>query len=194
MEKAKPAQPAASATRSSTDAPPLLATGRSGRLMPLDFRIGILQDSLQASRLDMAVTRTVERFLADLARARINPEFLYPPLREELSRSFAYYIERKLLPESYRIGRVGMEQEPDARVSVRLFRGEAGSAAAGAAAGDMAAASDMASAEGEIYLSEWEGSWYIADIQIGLELLAEPQPKRVEKFLPYEQEWGPYSF
>lgn len=162
--------------------------------MPLDFRIGILQDSLQASRLDMTVTRTVERFLADLAQARVNPEFLYPPLREELSRSFAYYVERQLLPESYRIGRVGMEQEPDARVSVRLFRGEAGAEAAGAAAGDMAGASDMASAEGEIYLSAWEGSWYIADIQIGLELLAEPQPKRMEKFLPYGQEWGPYSF
>ncbi len=162
LEKVESGRPAAHAVSEQTS---LAVLDRDGRIMPEDFRIGPLQDTLQASREQLAVTRVVEGFLRELSRSKIDPQYLDPLVREELLRSLIWYVEQDFVPERYRIGRIDREGGAEARVGVRLFRGEG-------------------SAEGELYLAETGGTWYISDVQVGLEVLAEPRPQPAEKFVP----------
>ena len=163
LEKAEPAAGRPPA-RPVSEKTPLLSLERDGRLMPDDFRIGPLQDTLQAAGPSLAAARVLERFLGGLARGKVDPQYIEPEGREELTRSLGWYLEGGFVPDRFRIGRIEREEE-ETRCRVRLFRGES-------------------STEGEVYLSESGGTWYIADVQIGLDLLGESPEPRGERFVP----------
>ena len=140
--------------------------------MPEDFRIGPLQDTLQAAGPALGVSRVVEKFLGELVRGKVDPGLIEPESREELSLSLGWYLEGGFVPDRYRIGQVEREEGAEARCRVRLFRGEG-------------------STDGEVYLSESGGTWYIADVQIGLDLLGEPPEPGGERFAPPGPGYGP---
>jgi len=123
--------------------------------------------SVQAGRADLAIGRVLERFLGELVKSRIDADSIDPAMREELTRSLAWYVEGGFVPDRFRVGRIGREEGAEARARVRLFRGEG-------------------SAEGEVYLSESGGTWYITDVQVGLEMLGEAPESSGGRFLPPE--------
>ncbi len=149
----------------------------SARLLPEDFDIGPLQDGLQASAVELTVLRRSERFLDALEQGKLEETLLAPETRDGLVRTLSYYVERGLTPTAYRLGRISF-QEPeeaggprrDARLNVRLY-GKVGQA------------------EGELYLTQTDGAWYVSDLQVGLDMLDKERPPREEQYVPYSYGW-----
>ncbi len=166
LEKVDPAAADRPPVRAVSEQTPLLSLDRDGRLMPEDFRIGALQDTLQGGR-ELAIDRVVERFLGELAKARIDSGSLDPSLRDELVRSLTWYVSGGFVPDRFRIGRISREEGAEACAHVRLFRGEN-------------------SAEGDVYLSASDGTWYITDVQVGLDMLGETPEPSGDRFVPPE--------
>jgi hypothetical protein len=145
----------------------------AARLQPEDFVIGPLADRLAGSRSQRLARAAAARFLAGLAGGTVPAAELLPERREELERSLQYYLDHKLLPSRYRLGPLIELGEGSLRCRLRLF----GSGAAGFAPG---------TSSGELYLSYAGERWYVADAQVGLAALAEPSPRRQEKYVPSE--------
>lgn len=143
----------------------LLALPSPG-LPPADFELGPLADLLAASRPEREGLNAAGRFLDGLAKGKVPEEELLPERREELARSLRYYLDRRLLPSSHRLGQYSAE-DGGARVKVRLL-------------------SKAGESRGELYLSRQEGRWYVSDVQAGFLQLGEPRPQRQGKFVPAE--------
>jgi hypothetical protein len=147
----------------------------AARLLPEDFEIGPLGDALGGSRAERLARAAAVRFLSGLASGKVPGADILPDRREELARSLQYYLDRKLLPSRFRLGPFVELEDGSLRCRVRLFGG-AGSTPD----------SSPASASGELYLASAEGTWYVADAQVGLAALGVPAPSRREKYVPSE--------
>ena len=145
----------------------------AARLVPEDFDIGPLADWLGGSKAERLARATAARFLAGLAGGKVPDTEILPERREELARSLRYYLDRRLVPSRYRLGPFVELEDGSLRCRVRLF----GSGDAGSSPG---------SSSGELYLSKAEGTWYVADAQVGLAALGTAAPPRREKYVPSE--------
>ncbi len=147
----------------------LLYRRQGSRIIPEDFKIGPLQDSLDpGNKKDL--TLIMEQFLKSLTRGEIEENLLIPSDRTELSRFLAYHIGRGLIPRSYRFGSINLDDPALARANVRLF-------------------SNTGVSEGEIYLAKEEGFWYITGLQIAFEQLSIAYQQSDRKFMPYSYGW-----
>nr|MQY76048.1 hypothetical protein [Spirochaeta sp.] len=81
----------------------LLYRRQNSRIIPEDFKIGPLQDSLDPGN-KKALTLIMEQFLKSLTMGEIEEDLLIPSDRTELSRFLGYHIGRGLIPRSYRFG------------------------------------------------------------------------------------------
>ena len=101
-------------------------------------------------------------------------ELLVPELREEIAGSLAFYLEQGLRPISHRLGAMSLqENETNGRTAwmkVRLF-------------------GDIGVSQGDLYLSQREGKWYVSDLQVNFPLLDRPYERNQEKFIPSEYSW-----
>jgi len=139
------------------------------RLLPEDFDIGPLADWLGGSKAERLARATAARFLAGLAGGKVLDTEILPERREELARSLRYYLDRRLVPSRYRLGPFVELEDGSLRCRVRLF-----------------GSGDAGSGSGELYLSKAEGTWYVADAQVGLAALGTAAPPRREKYVPSE--------
>jgi hypothetical protein len=147
----------------------LLYRRQGSRIIPEDFKIGPLQDSLDPGN-KKGLTLIIEQFLKSLTRGEIEEDLLIPSDRTELSRFLAYHIGRGLIPRSYRFGSINLDDPTLARANVRLF-------------------SETGVSEGEIYLTKEDGLWYITDLQIAFEKLSITYQQSDQKFIPYSYGW-----
>jgi hypothetical protein len=143
-------------------------------LLPEDFRIGPLEDRLTAGGAEQKILKAAAGFLDALVSGTFAEAIVLPEKRPDLRRSLAYYIEEGLVPATYRLGAIYLEQGPStpesASLNLRLY-GSPGVA------------------EGEMYLSLREGTWYVTDIQAGFPFLGEPYARETEKFVPSVYGW-----
>jgi len=147
----------------------LLYRRQGSRIIPEDFKIGPLQDSLDpGKKKDLALI--MEQFLKSLTQGEIEEDLLIPSDRTELSRFLAYHIDRGLIPRSYRFGSINLDDPALARANVRLF-------------------SETGVSEGEIYLTKEGSLWYITDLQIAFEQLNIAYQQSDRKFIPYSYGW-----
>ena len=137
-------------------------------LMPEDFVIGPLQDSVRASADARGVTSIVLRFLRALATGDVDAALLDPAVRDDVLRSLAPELEAEALPTAVRLGAVNAVENA-ARVNVRLF-----------GSGRVA---------GEIYLIRRAGGWWITDVQVDLAALRTPYQGRGKPFFPSSYRW-----
>jgi hypothetical protein len=149
-------------------------------LLPEDFVIGPLADSLGGSRAERLARSTATRFLSGLASGKAPAAEILPERREELARSLQYYLDQGLLPAGYRLGPFLELEDGSLRCRVRLFGGGNAGSAPGSSSGS------AGSTSGELYLSKQGESWYVSDAQVGLLSLGAAPPPRREKFVPSE--------
>jgi hypothetical protein len=150
---------------------------KGSSVMPEDFVIGPLANILGSEGEEGRVLAVASRFFERMTLGEVLTEALLPEVREELTSSFAYYLERGLVPRSVRLGEVSIAAGPspesagrEAWLRVRLF-------------------GDPGVTEGELYLQEAGGTWYVADLQVGFELLARTYERPKEKYLPTDYGW-----
>jgi hypothetical protein len=158
------------------------ATGQEQRVLPLpgpavlpeDFRIGPLEDPLSADAGKRGILTVAEAFLRGLESGKVASETLLPERRAELERSLSYYLEQKLIPQGHRLGVLSIHRPADGQATAWMNLRLLGSPGTSA---------------GELYLSEQQGRWYVSDIQIGFETLAEAAEGPKQKFVPPAYGW-----
>ena len=152
-------------------------------ILPEDFKIGPLADLVGVERNTLEMISVSTRFLNSLEQGTVDRQSLHGEVREELTSSIRYYLERDLIPLNYRIGVITTElhsegeQEPakpqrrSAWMNVRLF-GSPGVS------------------EGELYLERSGGRWYISDLQIYFEGMGQKYVREQEQYYPTIYGWG----
>ena len=160
-----------------------LLTLESAAILPEDFDIGPLADLVGVDRNILEMISVSTRFLNALQEGTIDRQSLHESVREELTTSIRYYLDRDLIPVTYRIGVITMEassgdeQEPStlqrrsAWMNVRLF-GSPGVS------------------EGELYLERSGGRWYVSDLQIDFEGMGQEYVREQEQYYPTIYGWG----
>ena len=160
-----------------------LLTLESSPILPEDFKIGPLADLIGVDRNTLEMISISTRFLNALQDGTIDRQSLHKAVREELTTSIRYYLDRDRIPVNYRIGVITMEsssedeQEPSALqrrsawMNVRLF-GSPGVS------------------EGELYLERSGGRWYVSDLQIDFEEMGQEYVREQEQYYPTIYGWG----
>ena len=123
------------------------------------------------------------RFLNGLQEGTVAEDTIHAEVREEMATSIRYYLERDLIPITYRIGTITTEsysveeeetsllEQRTAWMNLRLF-GSPGVS------------------EGELYLERSGGRWYISDLQIDFERMGEDYVREQEEYYPSTYGWG----
>jgi hypothetical protein len=155
----------------------------SSQVLPEDFKIGPLANLVGIDRSTQEMVSVATRFLSGLQEGTVVIETLHNSVREELKNSVDYYLIQELIPITYRIGTIttqsqqGSDQNPPvsqqrtAWMNIRLF-GSPGVC------------------EGELYLENSGGRWYISDLQNNFELLKRDYSREQEKYYPSAYGWG----
>jgi hypothetical protein len=142
-------------------------------VLPEDFKIGQLEDLLQADKSLRGATSAARSFLDALVGGKVDSDLIEPGRREDLARSLAYYLAAGDHPEAYRLGTLETAKgDPDeAWLNLRLF-GSPGRT------------------EGQLYLKRASQRWYVLDLQAELAGLRQPYSRADEKFYPSIYAWG----
>jgi hypothetical protein len=160
-----------------------LLTLESVPILPEDFKIGPLADLVGVDRNSLEMISVTTRFLNALEEGTVAEQSLQEEVREELTTSIRYYLERGLIPVNYRIGVIttqsysegeqnpAMLQHRSAWMNIRLF-GSPGVS------------------EGELYLERSGGRWYISDLQIDFERMGQEYVREQEQYYPTTYGWG----
>jgi hypothetical protein len=155
----------------------------SVQILPEDFKIGPLADLIGVDREVLEMIAVSTRFLNALLEGTVDRQSLYEGVREELTTSIRYYLDRDLIPVNYRIGVITTDsyskgkQEPSklqhrsAWMNIRLF-GSPGVS------------------EGELYLERSGGRWYVSDLQIDFEEMGKGYAREQERYYPTTYGWG----
>lgn len=180
-QAAPPEQPQLAAAQQS-EQQRLLAL-ESLQILPEDFKIGPLADLVGVDRNTLEMVSVSARFLNALLERRVEGESLHAEVKDELTISIRYYLERNLIPVDYRIGAITTESyaegEQNSSVShrrtawmnLRLF-GSPGVS------------------EGELYLERSGGRWYVSDLQIDFEGMGREYVPEQEQYYPSTYGWG----
>jgi hypothetical protein len=178
-------KPAAQAQPAVTEQPEQqrLLVLESSQVLPEDFKIGSLANLEGIDRSTQEMVSVATRFLNGLQEGNVVIETLHDSVREELTNSINYYLNQELIPITYRIGAITtqsqqgndenppVDQDKTAWMNIRLF-GSPGVC------------------EGELYLENSGGRWYISDLQTNFELLKRAYSREQEKYYPSVYGWG----
>ncbi len=180
-QAAPPEQPQLAATQQS-EQQRLLAL-ESLQILPEDFKIGPLADLVGVDRNTLEMVSASARFLNALLEGRVQGESLHADVRDELTTSIRYYLERNLIPVDYRIGTITTESyaEGDPMPS-RLHRREAWM--------NLRLFGSPGVSEGELYLERSGGRWYVSDLQIDFEGMGREYVREQEQYYPSTYGWG----
>jgi len=140
------------------------------RIVPMDFKIGPLQDRVQAPLDLLSATGVTRRFLESLVARTPDYSLVAEENRNLLRDLISYPLSRGYLPDSFRIGKLAFEGDVNVRANIRLLKGKAVT-------------------EGEIYLRKIDEVWKVDDLQVGFTLLAREYQRDTEPFRP-----GDYRF
>jgi hypothetical protein len=155
----------------------------SVQVLPEDFAIGPLADLIGIDRSTLEIVSVSTRFLDSLQEGSVEGETLHAEVREELSTSIRYYLERDLIPLTYRIGAITTESYAEgeenqsvldrrtAWMNLRLF-------------------GDPGVCEGELYLERSAGRWYVSDLQIDFQRMGREYVRDEETYYPTSYGWG----
>lgn len=177
----QPEQPQLAAVQQS-EQQTLLAL-ESVQVLPEDFKIGPLADLVGIDRSTLEMVSVSTRFLDGLEEGRVERESVHAEVREELTTSIRYYLQRDLVPVNYRIGAITTEsygegeqgssllEKRTAWMNLRLF-GSPGVT------------------EGELYLERSAGRWFVSDLQIDFEGMGREYLREEEQYYPSTYGWG----
>ena len=155
----------------------------SAQVLPEDFKIGPLADLVGIDRSTLEMVSVSTRFLDGLQEGRVERESVHAEVREELTTSIRYYLQRDLVPVNYRIGAITTEsygeseqrssliEKRTAWMNLRLF-GSPGVS------------------EGELYLERSAGRWFVSDLQIDFEGMGQEYLREEEQYYPSTYGWG----
>jgi len=152
----------------------LLALMPKQRVIPEDFKIGPLQDSLEGQWDTISAVWVLRTFFDSFKKKDIKRELLEKEQADEIVRSLSYSIEQNYIPNRYRISQADFSNDNEIRVNMRFFN-------------------KKGVTEGEIYLSKNDKNWVISDIQIGFHLLDQEYQKDEELFMPASFRWMLYE-
>lgn len=156
------------ATAAAGKAPSEMRARDTVALMPEDFAIGILQDTVVASVELRSAAEAIITFLRGLAAGEVTASIVDPNVLDDLRRSLEPELRQGLVPSTARIGAV--EESGDlAWAKVRLF--------------------GPGRVEGEVYLARHTGGWAVADVQLDLRALSAPYEPSGEPFFPASYRW-----
>jgi hypothetical protein len=182
LTETKPAEQAQPAVPEQPEQQRLLVL-ESSQVLPEDFKIGFLANLVGIDRSTQEMVSVATRFLNGLQAGNVAIETLHNSVREELANSISYYLNQELIPTTYRIGAITtqsqqgndqntpLDQDRTAWMNIRLF-GSPGVC------------------EGELYLENSGGRWYISDLQANFELLKRAYSREQEKYYPSVYGWG----
>jgi hypothetical protein len=164
-----PSQPAVTPV-SSAPASSLLAASPTGRILPEDFKIGVLGDPAGSRKDQQGAMTAAAAFLDALTAGKVDAGLLTADARATVADSLSYGLDHGEKPTSFRISAPRTRDDGGITAAVRLF-----------AAGG--------STEGEIYMERAGDQWLVADVQVSLAgLLVKREPPR-EKFFPSAYRW-----
>ncbi len=164
-----PSAPAVAA-RQNTDVSSLLPLGRAARVLPEDFKIGVLADARVGDAEEQQAMTTAISFLSRLVAGKVDSSLLDPETGGRVSDMLAFGLERGDLPRAYRVGAPKKHESGEVTATVRLFGPEGTS-------------------EGEIALSRTGGRWLVKDLQISMDDLQVKTEKPKERFFPSSYRW-----
>lgn len=132
--------------------------------VPEDFTIGPLQPHLTGDEDEAAILALALDFFDNLSAGVADEDLVTPEWRDTMKESMGYYIDRGLVPEDVRIGRVDLAGGKG-RCNIRLY-------------------SETGVSPGEMYFVKKVDRWYISDIQADFSLLAKAYTSDPEPFQP----------
>jgi hypothetical protein len=123
------------------------------------------------------------RFLNALQEGTVSEESIHVDVRQELATSIRYYLERDLIPVTYRIGAITTESysEDEGKLSLLEQR---------TAWMNLRLFGSPGVSEGELYLERSGGRWYISDLQIDFERIGQKYVREQEEYYPSTYGWG----
>ena len=164
-----PSAPAVAA-RQNTDVSSLLPLGRAARVLPEDFKIGVLADARVGDAEEQQAMTAASSFLSRLVAGKVDASLLDPETGGRVSDMLGFGLERGDLPRAYRVGTPKKHESGEVTANVRLFGPEGTS-------------------EGEIALSRTGGRWLVKDLQISMDDLQVKTEKPKERFFPSSYRW-----
>ena len=164
-----PSAPAVAA-RQNTDVSSLLPLGRAARVLPEDFKIGVLADARVGDAEEQQAMTAASSFLSRLVAGKVDASLLDPETGGRVSDMLGFGLERGDLPRAFRVGTPKKHESGEVTANVRLFGPEGTS-------------------EGEIALSRTGGRWLVKDLQISMDDLQVKTEKPKERFFPSSYRW-----
>ena len=155
----------------------------SVQVLPEDFKIGPLADLVGIDRSTLEMVSISTRFLDGLQEGRVERESVHAEVREELTTSIRYYLQRDLVPVNYRIGAITTESygESEQRSSLLEKR---------TAWMNLRLFGSPGVSEGELYLERSAGRWFVSDLQIDFEGMGREYLREEEQYYPSTYGWG----
>ena len=160
----------------------VLLTLESAGILPEDFEIGPLADLVGVDRRTQEMISVTTRFLNALQDGEVAAETLEKNVTEELTQSIGYYLQRGLIPATYRIGAITAESPEDGRSSFPFLEDTAWM--------DVRLFGSPGVCEGQLYLERSAGRWYVSDLQINFEMMSQEYSREQEKYYPASYGWG----
>ena len=180
-ETAPPQQPQASPAPQSEQQKLLIL--ESYPVLPEDFEIGALADLVGVDRSTQEVISVSKRFLDALQEGTVAEETLLAGVREELATSLRYYLDQELIPATYRIGAITAESDAGGEDGTSLFEQRT-------AWMNLRLFGSPGVSAGELYLERSAGRWYIADLQVDFQRMAQQYVREEEVYYPSTYGWG----
>ncbi len=153
-----------------SDAASLMALGRSTRILPEDFKIGLLGDDRTGAADQSAAMAAAGIFLAALVAGNVDAKLIVPDSQAALVESLKYEMANGNTPKSFRLGAPTRRDDGEVTAPLRLF-------------------AEQSSTEGEIYLAPVGRLWLVEDMQISLGELAVKKEKSKDKYFPSDYRW-----
>ncbi|UCF97216.1 MAG: hypothetical protein JSV89_18895 [Spirochaetaceae bacterium] len=159
-----------------------LLTIESAQVLPEDFKIGPLADLVGIERSAQEMVSVTTRFLNALQEGTVLGDSLHNSVRQELSNSINYYLQRELVPVNYRIGSITTESKGQGDESSSVFQNRT-------AWMNIRLFGSPGVCEGELYLDKSGGRWYVSDVQIDFETMNQDYVREKEKYYPSTYGW-----
>jgi len=147
-----------------------MALGRSSRILPEDFKIGVLGDDRAGTAEQTGAMAAASRFLTGLVADSVDMKLIAPDSQATLVETLKYEMANGNTPISYRLGAPTLRDDGEVSAPLRLF-------------------ANQSSTEGEIYLAPIGRLWLVADMQISLGELAVKKEKSKDKYFPSDYRW-----
>jgi hypothetical protein len=151
-------------------------------VLPEDFEIGPLAELVSVDRSTLEMISVATRFLNGLVEGSVAEESLHAEIRRELATSIRYYLERGLIPLTYRIGAITTESYGEEEATSPLDQRTAWM--------NLRLFGSPGVSSGELYLERSGGRWYVSDLQLDFEQLGLEYTREQDRYYPSTYGWG----